>query len=65
MESKSFRSETYRMYLSVQENHETIAKGLSKLSQGSTQILPYHSRKLFEHYEDHRIQYLQCQEILV
>ena len=65
MESKSFRSETYRMYLSVQENHETIAKALSKLSQGSTQILRYHSRKLFEHYEDHRIQYLQCQEILV
>ena len=51
--------------LSVQENHETITKSISKLSQGSTQMLPYHSRKLREHYENHRGQYLSHQEILV
>ena len=28
-------------------------------------MLPYYSWKLREHYEDHRIQYLLCQEILV
>ena len=54
MERKSFRHmQTYRsgkswlpqigMYvLSVHENHEAIAKSLSKISQGSTQMLPFH-----------------------
>ena len=67
MERKSFRHmQTYRsgkswlpqigMYvLSVHENHEAIAKSLSKISQDSTQMLSFHSWKLREHYEDHRI----------